>query len=335
MNPHRNDRDQLLLRYRWGLLTPAEQKLMEAHLAGCEECKSDLRSIEGELTRAFSGTEAAVPGELDANLATAFREGPDSAGQEFPGAAPLVWRPALIASVCFALAVVVSLSVWISSVSLGRISSSGMFSLDGRMMKRDVLLLKKAAVSAYAGSLIRLKDKYTIGMNAGSRLVMKKVSPKAIETGQEAGTIDYKIRKGSCKFQVLTFNACVEVTGTEFSIEIVPEQDLTRVILVEGTVRVRNLSNPAKVRIVTGPAVMLIKLKHPPEVTSSETIAPPGAGTVKSADSGFDSVSQRVYLRNGSIIVGKVIKQENGVTFIETSAGAMRVNARDIDKVEY
>jgi hypothetical protein len=135
---------------------------------------------------------------------------------------------------------------------------------------------------------------------------------------------------------VLTFNASIQVTGTEFTVEVLPDQHLTRVILVEGTVRIRNLASPAEPKVVSAPSIALIRLRRPPETVAVDRTAGDDRSTGGGSDRrGFDSVSQRIYLRSGSIVVGKVTKQENGVTFIETAAGAMRVNEKDIDRVEY
>jgi len=66
MHDEWNDR---LSEYIDGELTPSEQRALEAHLAGCAECRADLASLRAVVTRAEALTDRPPASELWAGIA--------------------------------------------------------------------------------------------------------------------------------------------------------------------------------------------------------------------------------------------------------------------------
>jgi hypothetical protein len=311
--------------YQAGLLTGSELRKAEEHIASCPECRISLASFTIAIAKMSTAGNHPAPATLDEKILGSIRSAEEDRTKKQSGLS----MPRLVPVLVVALVLIVSgVLYWsMSERSLGVLSVPFRADLNNRPVHGQTRIYARASLSADSACLITKPRFYIIKCDENCLLTLSRPENSKFRVRLDSASAEFDIVKNSCAFSVSTFNAEISVTGTRFRVTANPVAGTTRINLLEGTVRVTDNSGVPETSTMTAPSTRIIVSRRiAAEATASDS---PVVG--QKVVSGI----QKVYLRDGSIFIGTQIRQLKGESFIETKAGVIRVNDRDIEKVEY
>lgn len=221
----------------------------------------------------------------------------------------------------FALSMMFLMIVSLFVLFLHRDETVGIVSINAEAsrMRGDRLVV----VPSDTVASLEKKDHYQVVFAAASSFKAERKSDRTSIT-LESGKGSFSVEKRGEEFKVQTANAEVRVVGTKFHVAYDRKSGRTDVKVDEGRVEVSSMQG-VKVLLHPGQSCFLLR-EESIQMLKSDPAIP---------RKGIDKTVEKMYLRDGSVLIGYTIKQTESETVFETSAGPITVKNSDIDRLEF
>ncbi len=323
-----------------------ENKLLKAYgldeYAGSTSAmKADTNGIFETLLKNDREADACekLSQKADLEIVAALRERKNSskAFQEQPG------FPRFVFAMAGALALLAIIVIPLAFIPQTKLVSSGFITVDGAAFSGNKTGFSKTVIVVPPGSKasIQRKGSFSIIAESSSSISYNFLSPKKIELSLMDGDVCFSIRKNFGDVRVTTINAVLKVTGTCFDVNVDRKKEMTTVILKEGSVQVWNIASSNLVTTVHPGESVFIRGVHSPQAQLISDSEPRTVKVIPRSSHKSEIVNsksnrkERVYLRNGNIIIGKIISQKDGRITLRTSYADLTYENNDVEKIEY
>ncbi len=307
-----------LIKFYYDLLPKRQMQEVRVHLAECETCLKEFEQVQKGIEKLASKTVSTPSETADTRIINALhlqKERTPSFFEHFR-------IPVFAGSFAVILFIIIaSIFLFPARQNVGQLAFNG--------KTASIKSGEMIAVPEGVNAVLEQEGAYKVHFSAGSSFAASKKNDKFIIALQN-GQGDFSVVKRGRKFKVNTFNAVVRVTGTVFSVKADESSSLTTVSVTEGRVEVTGKTG-ALIVLHNGETCEIIKNNVPTRVS---TLNRTETG-LKSRQQTFDNAKEKIYLRDGSVLVGHTIKQTESETIFETSSGRITVYPQDIERTEF
>jgi hypothetical protein len=249
--------------------------------------------------------------------------------------------PRMVLAIAGSLAILAVIIIPWAMTPQTRLIATGTITVDGVSFSGSKTISPETFIEVPSGSQVHIERKGSFSIVAGSfsTITYRAISSRKLEFALMRGDASFSIRKEFGDVRVTTINAGIKVTGTCFEVHVDPEEESTAVTLKDGCVHVWSIVSNSFVKVMQPGETVIVRGAHPPRIILE---GKPLTVKVISCDSPVrqnvhskSNTRERVYLRNGNIIVGKIISQKNGQIILRTSYADLTYENSDVEKIEY
>ncbi len=147
------------------------------------------------------------------------------------------------------------------------------------------------------------------------------------------GTAYFNVEKNKSDMEIETINSIIKITGTKFKLFVNKNKTSTIIKVHEGSIVACNKFCPDEVKTAEAGDKIEIRNKEIPVITKSKIhLDIDKEPEIKQV---IKKIKEKIYLKNGNIIIGYIIKQNSSEIIIKTKTGKIKLNNKDIKKIEY
>lgn len=317
--------------YRYNLLSDKKRNRFEKHLGECINCQK-AKEIASYKMEFFNITmpEQKTDEFLDNKILAAVRQ------KEFEKK-PLIsnifnyyFKPAFALAILFVITFF-GYNYYKVKYDLGELKTINNVKIEKTKISGKDGLYRKVFISVPENGFSKLKkdEFYDIEIYEGTEISISKGLLNNYDINLINGTAFFEVKKNKSKMKISTGNADIYITGTKFSVYTSEEQSITEVELYEGSIEIINKKIPEnvqKIKNISRIAVIGEDLPVIPDKKIDDIIEKSKKRYI---------FRERVFLRDGNVIIGNIIEQDEKNIFIRTKVGYMQFKINDIKKIEY
>lgn len=310
--------------YHYGLVNIFEKRKIAKHLEQCSDCQKEYRLIQNKLKLFnMSEDETTVNTHLDTRiLKQVYSLEPD------PKTRSVFFSPVIFkAGLSFAVILII-LGVWfyqrMYDNSIGILKTPDKVLINKNIVQKATQLKGEVEliVPEQAKAKLIRKGIYDIRLSANTKFHISRKSRQETYIKVSYGKVDFNVEKKKSDMTIETINSLIQITGTKFTLSVSQEKKQTVIQMHEGSVSVKNINNPEQsVKAHDNDKVIIEKNSIP------RVIQPLKKQVFK--------VRERIYLRNGKILLGNIIEQNENDIKLKTKTNVQQLNYKDIEKIEY
>ncbi len=332
-----NIKEKLYL-YNYGLLNFFQEVLLKQHLKKCPACQTELKLVQYKTELINIGKpEERVKESLDKKIISLANQIGHEEQQNtiLPLKNPFPFTLKL--GLAFASVLIIGFIVFQqinTTRNIGIIHITNNALLNDEIVKGKKVLNKKTELIIPKNSEAQViyRDFFDIKLFENTKFFISEEKKNFAYIKMDDGTGYFNIKKNKGKIKIETINAIIKITGTKFNLFVDKKNRITIIDMKEGGINIWNKFYPADIISAKTKERVIIENNKIPFILKGQ-IKKIGEEIIFQRKK-LEIFKEKVYLRDGNIIVGKIIKQDKEKIIIESKTGILKLNNNDIEKVK-
>lgn len=322
--------------YHYDILNFFWKKIVERHLKKCPECQKEYNLIKHKIKflnvqKKQRNVEEYLDNRILKQASQIFKQ---RSTQKLKSYKPLVFKLGFAFVFIFIISIVFYYEYNIRN-RIGTVYITNEVMINNKVVTGHKTLYTRADLIIKKDSQAEIKnnDIYNINLYANTGFLILRKKRTVTSIMMNYGTAYFNVEKNKSDMEIETINSIIKITGTEFKLFVNKNKTRTIIEVHEGSIAACNKFYPSEVKTAEAGDKIEIKNKDIPVITKSKI--PLSIDKEPEIKPFIKKIKEKIYLKNGNVVIGYIIKQNSSEIIIKTKTGKIKLNNKDIKKIEY